>query len=125
MPQPQVIADGTWALFLVPVLLVFANIAFKALNKADPYFAGADLALCGCSMLLTWLARAIGRGTLPPTGEAVWAFLYSIISLLVWFLCLKVSALKKSTSLFGAAVIGGTQLFVSARYVYHLTQRGF
>lgn len=124
MPQSVPIPDGTWLLIAVPALLVIVNITFKVIHKADPFFAGADLALCACSVLLTWLARAMAHGTLPP-GEGLWALMYTISSFLLWFVCLKVATLRRYVSLFGTAVVGGSLLFLSSRYIYHLTQRGF
>src|SRR5712691_7743648 len=126
MTHPELLANsGSLVYISVPVILVVLNLIFKIMLNADPCFAGADVALCGSSLLLTWFARALLLNKVPAGAEGAWNLVFCLLALAFWFICLRIASARQLWSLLLSTLIGGTVLYLSARHVQNLIERGF
>lgn len=118
-------SDVALAFVILPVLLFCFNVGLKWLFKAELHFAGADLALIGVSLLLSWFAGALSRGMLPPGGEGLWIFISCIVVFGFWILSLAIARYRRDASFVLSSIIGASVVIWSASRVHNLIQRGY
>lgn len=116
--------DPTLAYALISPFLGTVNLLLKRYFGADLYFAGADLALCGSSVLISSMAGALLRGNLPLGGEGLSHFIYCGVALVTWFICLAVASKKTLLTLVSTGLVGSFVLIRSASYVHNLIGKG-